>query len=77
MQQSTVRQSGSGGYSDRRRGAIVTRQELIFLILGGGNPTGVGLKLVNYSRTLTTNIGVKVLLIKAFPLSKESSHMGI
>ena len=29
--------------------------ELIFLILGGGNPTGVGLKLVKSSRTLKTN----------------------
>ena len=35
----------------------MTREELIFLILGGGNPTGVGLKLVNCSRTLKENRG--------------------
>ena len=33
------------------------QQELIFLILGGGNPTGVGLKLVNSSKTLKENRG--------------------
>ena len=53
-----MRQSGNGGWSDRRRGAAVTRHELIFLILGGGgNPTGVGLKLVNCARTLKKNRG--------------------
>ena len=35
----------------------MTRQELIFLILGGGNPLGVGLKLANCSRTLKENRG--------------------
>ena len=51
----------------------MTRQEPIFLILGGENPIGVGFKLLNYSRTL----GVRVLLIRALAFSKESSNFGI
>ena len=57
MQQFATRQSGSGGLSDKRRGTVVTRQEQFFIILGRGNPTSVGLKLVNCSRTLKTNRG--------------------
>ena len=36
---------------------MMTRPRLIFLILGGGNSTGVGAKLVNCSRTLKENRG--------------------
>ena len=35
----------------------MTPQEPIFLILGGGNPTGVGLELASCSSTLKENRG--------------------
>ena len=54
----------------------MTHQELNFLIIDGGNFTSIGFKFVNCSRTLKEN-RMKILLIRALSLSKESSHAGI
>ena len=46
-----------------------------FLILDGGNLTGVGFKLEKCSRAFREKL-VKVLFIRALTASKESSHVG-
>ena len=55
MQQFAERQSDSVALSDMRSGTVITNRHLNFLIIGHGNPRGIGPKLGSDSRTLKNN----------------------